>query len=197
MSPSSRFPPIDPSSLPPDQKAAYDEASEVTTKMFGDKFLYKDPSTSGFIGPFAPLLSTPSVMSTYLSLAQQLGQLHGLPPKAREVAILTTGSLFQAPYELYAHNAVAESTGLTLAQRQAVSSGKKPEGGDKLGEEEEVAFEFAITLGQGKGQLGDELWARGVELLGKEGCLALIHYVGFYAYTCIFLNGTGMPVPKH
>ncbi|KAK5676867.1 hypothetical protein LTS10_010631 [Elasticomyces elasticus] len=41
-----------------------------------------------------------------------------------------------------------------------------------------------------------ELWDRSMKALGKEGTVALVHYVGFYAYICIVLNAIDEPVPK-
>ena len=40
------------------------------------------------------------------------------------------------------------------------------------------------------------MWKRGVDVLGKEGIGALIHYVGMYAYICIALNGFDSRIPE-
>lgn len=192
----SRFPPIHPDSLTPEQKARHEETSQMTESLFGDpstsKFLYKD-STGAFIGPFAPLLYTPSLMEPWVKLNVALSKLSTLPAAASEVAILATGSVYQAKYELYAHELVAEATYLSAGQIAQVSKGVKPEGLDR---ECEVAFDVALKLARGGGPLDEELWTRAVEALGRDGVAALMHYVGMYAYVCIVLNAADVPIPE-
>ncbi|KAN0122452.1 hypothetical protein V8E51_000778 [Hyaloscypha variabilis] len=51
----------------------------------------------------------------------------GLPAAARETAILATGSHYQAPYEIYAHEHVAlANTPLSKEQINMIKRGKKP-----------------------------------------------------------------------
>lgn len=191
----SRYSPIAPSSLTADQHKAYDEASEICSSVFGDKFLYKNED-GAFIGPFAPLLFTPTLVDPFFKLVVELGKLPGLPGSAREVAILATGSRFQSKYELYAHERVAAATSLTAAQIGSVKSGKKPFGGNALDEPGNVAFDVAIELSHKQGPMTEANWKRAEHAFGKEGTAALIQYVGVYAYTCILLNGVDAPVPQ-
>jgi 4-carboxymuconolactone decarboxylase len=209
-----RFPPIEPSELAPEQKEAYDHMSTVASKSFGsayvpssstqpimqshtrNRFTYKIPS-GAFIGPFSPLLCTPSLCKPYFDLVTALSSLSGLPASARETAILVTGSHFQSSYEIYAHERVAaSSTSLTKAQISSIKKGKKPEGLDK---EAGLAFEATVELlgmeGK-KGGLGKERWQELRGTFGEEGTLMLVHYVGLYAYTCVLLNGCDVPVPE-
>lgn len=190
----SRYPPIPPSSLTTEQHKAYDEASEICSNVFGNKFLYKNED-GAFIGPFAPLLYTPSLVDPFFKLVVELGKLPGLPGPAREIAILVTGSRFKSKYELYAHERVAASTRLTTAQISSVKSGEKPLGDDALDEQGDVAFDVAIELSHKQGPMTDANWERAVYAFGKEGTAALIQYVGVYAYTCVLLNGVDAPVP--
>ena len=191
----SRYPPIPPSSLTTEQQRAHDEASEICSSVFGNKFLYKNEQ-GAFIGPFAPLLYTPSLVDPFFKLVVELGKLPGLPGPAREIAILATGSRFKSNYELYAHERVAASTGLTAAQIESVKSGKKPLGGDALDEQGDVAFDVAIELSRKPGPMTDDNWKRAERAFGKGGTAALIQYVGVYAYTCVLLNGVDVPVPE-
>lgn len=191
----SRYPPVPPSSLTTEQRKAYDEASEICSNVFGDKFLYKTKD-GAFIGPFAPLLYTPSLIDPFFKLVVELGKLPGLPGPAREVAILATGSRFKSKYELYAHERVAASTSLTAAQIESVRSGKKPLGDDALDEQGNVAFDVALELSHSQGPMSGANWKRAEHAFGNEGTAALIQYVGVYAYTCVLLNGVDAPVPK-
>jgi len=188
----SRYPPIPPSQLNPEQHAAYDDASQTAQNIFGDKFIYKNDD-GAFIGPFGPLLYTPNMVDPFFKMVVEVGKCAGLPAAAKETAILATGSTFQAGYELYAHGKVAASTSLTEEQIASIKDGKKPDG---LDEACQVAFDVAIELSRKQGPLSDETFARAEKTLGKEGTAALFHYVGLYAYTCIFLNGAAAPVPE-
>ena len=188
----SRYPPIPPSQLNPDQHAAYDESTRIAQDMFGDKFIYKNDD-GAFIGPFGPLLYTPSLVDPFFKMAAELGQIPGLPAAARETAILATGSTFKAGYELYAHGKVAASTSLTERQISSIKEGKKPDG---LDEACQVAFDVAVELSQKQGPLSDETFQQASKALGQHGTAALIHYVAFYAYTSVFLNGVAAPVPE-
>lgn len=42
--------------------------------------------------------------------------------------------------------------------------------------------------------MGMRDWAVGV--LGKEGAVALVHFVGYYSYAAVFLNGFDVPLPE-
>ncbi|KUJ09816.1 uncharacterized protein LY89DRAFT_761561 [Mollisia scopiformis] len=170
MPSSNRFPPIKPSDLTPEQEEAHDHMSTVASKFFGDtsvhpfllyphqthllhSFTYKN-SDGAFIGPFAPLLYTPSLCKPYFDLVEALTKISSsnLPAVARETAILATGSRYESAYEIYAHERVAlKSTSLTREQIGQIKSGGKPEG---LGEEASVAFDATMDLVGGKGNLG-------------------------------------------
>jgi len=110
--------------------------------LFGDKFIYKN-SDGAFIGPFGPLLYTPSLVDPFFRMAAELGQIPGLPAAASETTIMATGSTFKAGYELYAHGKVAASTSLTERQISSIKEGKKPDG---LDEACQVAFDVALEL---------------------------------------------------
>ncbi|KAJ9651656.1 hypothetical protein H2198_009069 [Neophaeococcomyces mojaviensis] len=191
----SRFPPLLPSQLSPEQHAAYDEQAKIAQSLFGDKFIYKNDD-SAFIGPFGPLLYTPTLVGPFMELIVELPKISGLPPAARETAILATGSAFKAGYELYAHGNVATSTSLSDRQIELIKKGEKPEGTDKLDNACDIAFDVAMKLSKEQGPLSDVMWKKASDAFGMEGAAALIHFVGFYAYTSIFLNGVAAPVPE-
>lgn len=140
-----RYPPIPPSQLSADQHAAYDEQSRLAQNTFGDKFLYKNKD-GAFIGPFGPLLYTPSLVTPFMNMVIELGKCTGLPGPARETAILATGSTFKAGYELYAHGKVAQSTHLSDDQISQIKDGQKPALGGAFDKACDTAFDVAIEL---------------------------------------------------
>lgn len=122
-----------------------------------------------------------------------VGEIKGLPPAAKETVILATGSHFKGVYETYAHERVAlKTTDLTEEQINQIKVGKKPQ---NLDAKASVAFDAAIELANKPGPLKKESWNNLVKELGEQGALAVVRYVGLYAYTCVLLNGCDVQLP--
>lgn len=188
----SRLPPATREELPPDQQQAYDDLTETANKAFGDTFTYKRKDNA-FAGPFPFFLAAPEAGTEFLKYFTKIAQIPGLPADAKEVAILATGSHFQAKYELYAHyNVATKKAGLSQDVAKAICEGRKPEG---LSEQCGVAYDAAKYLSAKPGPMPQEIWDRCEKALGRQGTVALVHYVGAYAYTCIILNAADVPVP--
>jgi 4-carboxymuconolactone decarboxylase len=189
----SRLPPATRDQLDAEHQAAYDELTSFADKQFGNRFSYKRED-GAFVGPFPLFVAAPQAGVEFLKFVGKLATLPGLSLEARETAILAVGARFEAGYELYAHSNVAKrTTKLKEAQIDEICNGEKP---DDLSEECDVAYDVAEYLASTPGALPIELWDRAMLALGKEGTVALIHYVGFYAYTCIILNAMDAPVPE-
>lgn len=194
---SARLPPTPRDQLTEEQKKAYDELHDLAETSFGSKFIWKRKD-GALVGPFPFLISPPDAPHAgvdMLKLVAQVAKIPGLPTDAKETAILATGSVYGAKYELYAHSNVATKTdgGLSPEAATALCAGRKPE---ELSEAATVAFDVAKYLSGTLGALPQELWDRSQKVLGKEGTVALVHYVGLYAYTCIILNAMDADVPK-
>lgn len=179
------------------EKAAFETLEKEASTTFGapgqSPFIYKD-SRGALVGPFPFFLAAPEAGTHLLGLFRKLGAIPGLPAEAREVIILAVGAHYQAPYELYAHEAVAkEKVKMEAEVVSAISKGEKP---GALSEECGLAYDAAKWLLERPGKLSDELWDRCVGTFGREGTVALAHYVGAYAYTCIVLNAMDAPVPE-
>ncbi|EMC96403.1 hypothetical protein BAUCODRAFT_473441 [Baudoinia panamericana UAMH 10762] len=189
----SRLSPARREELPNEQQKAYDELDDLATKGFGDAFIYKQPD-GAFVGPFPFLIAAPEAGIQMLETVGKVAGIPGLPQNARETAILATGAHYKAAYELYAHSNVAtKSTDLNVQQVWQICDGKKPA---NLDEKCEIAYDVATYLSSTPGPLPQTLWKRAVRALGKDGTIALVHYVGLYAYTCIILNAVDAPVPE-
>lgn len=203
-----RFPPKPRSELNDEQKTAYDEMSNVASSMFKDTYA----SSSSYLeqelthmkasltnakmthssapSRLSSQVATPHLASSYFDLVKAIGAIEGLPSTAREKTILATGSHYKASYEIYAHERVAvATTSLTQAQVDQIKTGKKPSDLDAAAA---ATFDVAIALNNMTGPLEAGLW----EALVKEGALAVVHYVGVYAYTCVLLNACDVGVPE-
>lgn len=147
------------------------------------------------IGPFPFLLAQPQVGLKALDCLASFPTIPGFPAQAREISILATGAHWKGSYELYAHaNNAVKKLGMDKDQIRQIVAGQKPKG---LSEECSVAYDVATYLSSSPGPLRQDLWDRSVQTFGKDGTVALLHYVGFYAYICIsMLNGIDAPVPE-
>ena len=135
----------------------------------------------------------PQAGNALMELIGALGKL-GVPPDARETAILTVGAQFQAGYELYSHIPVVEKGGLlSKDQVEVLTKGGKPE---NLNEQCSIAFDVAKHLCSKPGPLPKQLWDKSVEVLSRDTTVGLVHYVGFYCYACVALNAIDAPVPE-
>ena len=77
-----------------------------------------------------------------------------LPKPVREVAILVTGACFNSRYELYAHERVAEGTGLSPAKIATIAAGQRPA---DLSAAEAAAYDVAGRAGRCDGRSAE--WA--------------------------------------
>lgn len=193
-----RLPPVKREDLPLSEQGSFDSLADLAGNLFGppeqSPFVYRRASDDAFVGPFPLFLAAPEAGEHSMALFGKIGAIPGLPPDAREVAILTVGAHYQAAYELYAHVNVAKKK-VEMAEEivDAIARGEKP---DVMNEECDVAYEAAKYLVGTPGPLPKELWERSMKVFGKQGTVALVHYVGAYAYTCIMLNAMDCPVPE-
>lgn len=151
-----------------------------------------------FLGPFGIFMHDPcpnhAVGRAFFAMMLALSHQQGLSAQTREVAILAVGAHYNAKYEIYAHGNVARKVGLKQSQIDLMCRREKPKDLDSQGS---VAYDVAVDLvsKSGGGKLSDSLYQKAVESLGQEGTMALVQFVGFYAYTCIVLNGFDVGVP--
>lgn len=163
----------------------------MATKVYGDLFTWKIDGAE--VGPMPFFLHQPKAGTAAWHLTVAVAQIK-LSPDAKETAIMTVGAHHQAGYIVYCHERLATAPGL-LSENQVtlIKKGEKP--GD-LNEGCSVAFDIAKRLTSTPGLMPPELWDRGVAVLGKDGVVGLLHYIGFYSYVSMFMNGTDVPVPE-
>ncbi|EPS44431.1 hypothetical protein H072_1578 [Dactylellina haptotyla CBS 200.50] len=191
---SKRFPPIVPEILDSAQKEVHNYLANEIGQYFQGIFTIQDSKTDALIGPYTHFLYLPQpVASGYFINGSSLSKIPDFPLRCREIAILAIGEHYNAAYELYSHVRIAKKVGLRDEQIEDILRGKCPTGGT---EQELVSWEVARALMTVKGPLSEDLWGRAEKAFGKAGAGALIHYSGFYAYTCVLLNGAAVSVPE-
>ncbi len=185
-----RLKPLVPGQLTPEQQALNQSMTDGVHKHLHG-FKSEEPSGS-LIGPFPAMLHFPQFGAAAWSMFTALSEHTTLPKNAHEVAILVTGAQLHSRYELYAHERVAASAGLSPAKIATIASGERPA---DLTAEEAVAYDTASILSRG-GQLGDTAYQAAIQTFGDAGTAELFYLIGCYSLISVLLNGYDVPVPE-
>ncbi|KAK5173836.1 uncharacterized protein LTR77_002517 [Saxophila tyrrhenica] len=177
--------------LTPGQQELHDLFDDSATKAYGDLFTWRIDGRQ--IGPMPFFLHHPKIGMAAMQLNGAMAQIP-LPPDAKETAIVTVTAYHKAAYAVYCHERLASAPGyLEKNQLELIKKGEKPDG---LNEGCSVAFDVALRLSTTPGPMPQQLWDRGAAVFGKDGLVALLHYIGFYSHVSMLMNGTDVPVPE-
>ena len=143
------------------------------------------------IGPFNPSLLNPGIAAEFLKLQAAEEQHTALDQRVRQVIILTVGAVCQAPYELYAHSAVARDAGLSEHQIAELVAGAMP---DTLSEAEKSAHRLTRALSTTH-RVDDDLYRQATQTLGAAGVFEATMLTGIYHTVCAILNAFDIPRP--
>ena len=182
-----RLPLIPPDRLNSEQKALYDRNREQMSHGFTS---FKTVREDGaLLGPWGVFLHEPKVGQAHYDEIAAVSDLKRLPESAKQVAILVTGAQYKAAYELYAHAAIAASSGMDPTKVATISAGQRP---IDLTSEEAVAYDVASAL-VGGGVLSGAMYAAARDLLGQDALVELVLWVAIYAQVSITLNAFDVP----
>lgn len=184
-----RMSPLSPAGMTSEQRALHDAMAPVIAEHL--KGFVSKRSDGALIGPFPPMLHFLQFGQPAWDYTRALIEQAKLPKPVREVAILVTGARFNSRYELYAHEHVAENTGLSPAKIAAVAAGQRPA---DLSAEEAIAYDVAATLAGGK-QLAGSTYQAALDAFGQDGVGELVYLIGGYCLVSVLLNAFDMSVP--
>lgn len=187
-----RLPLYDSEALDPTQKELYDWLMDVAVPWAEAARFRASIEGGRLIGPFNPAILTPGISSAFMDLAVAEQRHTSLSKRSREVVILTVGAVWQAPYELYAHCAVARQVGLSDEEVRTLSDGGRPK---SLTDAETVAHRVARALSI-EHRLDEALYREAEALLGAEGIMATVILTGIYHTVCAILNAFEIPAPS-
>ncbi len=177
--------------LDPAQRELFDWLMNVAVPWAQAAKFRARTDTGRLIGPFNPALLTPAISSALLELAVTEQKNTSLSKRCREVIILTVGAVWRAPYELYAHCAVALQAGLPGNAVRTLADGGLP---DDLTEDETVAHRVARALSVER-RLDDALYRESEATLGPAGVMEAVVLTGIYHTVCAILNAFEIPAP--
>jgi 4-carboxymuconolactone decarboxylase len=184
-----RLEPIAPDQLS-DEQRSLDARMRSGIKAHLQGFV-SERADGALIGPFIPMLHFPDFGRPYWDYVLALAENSVLPKPAHEVAILVTGARFRSRYEIYAHEHVARSAGLTGSKIATIVAGQRP---PDLTQEEGAAYDVAAAL-SGGATLPETTYQAAVEAFGERGVGELVFLIGAYCAVSVLLNAYDVPVP--
>ena len=186
-----RLPLLHPAEMDEAQKALYDHIA-ATAVPWAETAGFRIRTVEGrLIGPFNTVLFSPAIGRSFLARQGEEGERTALSERVRQVVILTVGSVWQSPYELYAHSAVARRAGLSEEAVRALSGG---EPADELRHEERVAQRFTRQLAAER-RVDEETYGAAEGAFGRKGVLDMVMLAGCYQVVCSILNAFAVPAP--
>jgi 4-carboxymuconolactone decarboxylase len=186
-----RLPLIDPAQMNTTQTSLYEDITAGISAHF-TAFETTDPGTGALIGPWNAMLHEPEMGAALWALSKVAATASAVPPNAREIAILVVGSHYKAPYELYAHVAVAQGLRMSRERLSALCAGVRP---SDLNTAEGAAFDAATALAGG-GVLPEPCYCHAVDTFGQHGANQLFYLIGLYCTVAVLLNAYNVPVPE-
>ena len=172
-----RLPPLDPAALSGGQKALYDKI------LSGPR--------GQVAGPLEAMVQCPAAGDPLQELGCRLRFDGVLPGRLRELAILVAARFWSAQFEWHAHARIAREEGLDEAVISAIAEGTAPH---LAVPEERIVYGFCHELHEAHG-VGEETYAKAVELLGQEAVIELTVLSGYYTTVSMILNAFQVPLP--
>jgi 4-carboxymuconolactone decarboxylase len=185
-----RLPPLLPENLDPELRAVHDTIAGLVAGSM-PKVVSVD-GRGALVGPYPAMLHFPTFGVPALRFLAAVSSEAQLPKTVRETAILTVGAVFNAQYELYAHEVMGDVAGLSSAQIATLASGGRPA---DLGDEDSIAHDVARALATGH-ILPASTYQRAVAAFGTDGVGELVFLIGGYCMIAMVLNCFDVPVPQ-
>jgi 4-carboxymuconolactone decarboxylase len=187
-----RLPLLDPKKLEGEQKRLYDLIDSTLISWAEASGFRGKTGTGKVIGPFNPNLYSVGITPTWIQLVQAESTTTSLSKRVHEVVILSVGAVWNAPYELYAHAAVARKAGLPEPAIVALVAGSSS---DYLSSEEKVAHRFARQLAADH-KVDASLYRDAEAIFGQRGLVDMVYLIGIYLLTSALLKAFEIPAPE-
>jgi 4-carboxymuconolactone decarboxylase len=177
----SRFPPVRREDMKESVKKFYDEQNLPSPD--GTPFLQR--------GPQHLYLYSPAVADTMGRLVSSLREQGVLGNRFMEIAILVTAREISHQFIWSAHEPAARRSGVEPAIIDIIKYNQDVSG---LGEKETVIIRFGRQLLREK-KVSPSLFAKSIELLGRQGVVELTALMGSYVATGMMLDAADQQQP--
>ena len=145
----------------------------------------------GMKGPFNAWLRSPVLGETAQRLGEAVRFEGSLPPRLRELAILTVAAKWKAQYEWCAHERIAKQEGMDNGVIESLKAGVSP---DFENSAEAVVYDFSRELINTQ-RVSDRVYEAAVGLLGEAEVVELVLLLGYYTLVSMTLNVFEVPLP--
>lgn len=173
--PSGRITAPEPDAMEPSARASYDDS----LRMFG-----------GPGGPRMPLLHVPAIAEGWGGLSR--GILRStLPPRYRELAIITVAAFWRSEMEWLMHASEAADHGIDAAAIDAIRRGTPPA---FTNDGDAIVHRYVGEL-QDRRRVSDPTYGAARALLGDAAVVALTVTVGHYTNVAMTLRAHEVPIP--
>ena len=172
-----RFEPLNPDQMTPEQKAVCDDLVA---------------SRGSVRGPFPVMLHNPELASVAAKLGGYARFDSKIEPRLLEFAVSIVGRFWGAHVEWVAHSRLAREAGVDPAVLKAVEEGRRP---DFVNDDEEAIYDFLTSL-LNTSKVDDVTYARCFETLGERGIIDLMATVTHYTVVSMTLNTFRVPVAE-
>ena len=184
-----RLPLIDPEEIDGSQRALFANIQALTEYHLSSFITHAKNGSA--IGPFNVLLHVPELGSGLWALIDALFKHSELPFTTKETVILLTGADRGAPYELYSHESVAASHGMSAQKVRSLAAGQRSPG---LSTEEAIAVDATRVLLSGR-PLPNSVYRAVHDAFGVHGAAEIAYLIGCYTTICTLLNTFDVDVP--
>ncbi len=184
---------FDPATLAPAQKKLYD-VLRTTWVPWADAAGFESEVDGTFlIGPFNPILLSPEMSAIFMDVQSTEERSTSLTQRVRQVVILSTGAVWGAAYEPYAHAAAARKAGIPQNAIDELASGGIPK---TLSEQERIASRFARRLVVDR-HVDRSLYDSAKLAFDERGVYEIVFLAGLYQLVCGLLNAFEIPAPTN
>src|SRR6202789_4687359 len=119
-----RLPFIPPAELSAEQKPLYDDMKAGIAAKYGNFTTMR--GDGAILGPWSAWLHDPDLGRALWEATKSMTRFRHLPEMIRQIVILVVGSKFGAAYEIYAHGAVAMSSGMSSHRLATIVANLRP-----------------------------------------------------------------------
>jgi alkylhydroperoxidase family enzyme len=138
------------------------------------------------------LLWSPDTAEKFIDYSEAVRHRNAIPPKIRELMILRTGHLCDAPYEVHHHKRISREVGLTEAMIDAAAVGPTAAA---LDDAQRFALKMVDELIADK-QLSQATFDKAIKDYGVKTVVDMILMVGFYTMACMYMKSFGIEIEQ-
>lgn len=169
--------------LDDEQRALYDAIAGGPRARGPQVFALTDDA-GRLEGPFNAMLLSPRLGAALQAVGSAVRYGSSLSERVREIAILIVAHHWRSEFEIYAHEAVGASVGLSAAELDTLRAGRL----DELSDDTERLAARTATALIVHGDLDDDEYVAAADGLGAKALFELTTLVGYYATLALQLR---------